>query len=174
MLRYIGSRPHLPNYERQGTASSTCFGFGKFLSLTGFGGVCTMWHRNHSRDKKLPKQKKFGVTLTVPWRRRAGGFWTFGCPSWHRSHLIHCAVSNSLARLWLRRDGRVTGPGIKVSAGLSGPVPSLHPSLRVSLRKTRHYYRTPPRSQGAFDFSFFGLSLPVCFHRLVLTGTQTA
>ena len=39
-MRYIGPSPPLPNYDRQGTASGTCFGSGKFLSLTAFGGVC--------------------------------------------------------------------------------------------------------------------------------------
>ena len=39
-MRYIGPSPPLSNYDRQGTASGTCFCSGKFLSLTAFGGVC--------------------------------------------------------------------------------------------------------------------------------------
>ena len=32
------------------------------------------------RDKNLPKQKNFGVTPTVSWRRRAGEFWLAVAP----------------------------------------------------------------------------------------------
>jgi hypothetical protein len=90
-LCYIGPSPRLPNYDRQGTASGTCFGSGRFLSLTAFGGVCRTETTQRQKLTKTEKLRSDAYCILASSRR---GILACGCPSWY---LFHCAVSNSLA-----------------------------------------------------------------------------